>query len=172
MNLNYKKIQRLGKKTQFSNIATVESGKRPTKIEQIQNIVSNIPVYGASGIMGYTSNFIYNKKIQIIGRVGTHGIVQPINGKSYPSDNTLIIISNYYSYTFNVLSNANYAELNKGSTQPLITQTDIKKMTIKIPDIKLLEEFENKYDFDFVFNLERKILSLKNIKKQLLNKYF
>ena len=35
-----------------------------------------VPIIGASKIMGYTNDYLYNEKIIIIGRVGTHGVIK------------------------------------------------------------------------------------------------
>jgi type I restriction enzyme S subunit len=92
--------------------------------------------------MAYTNEFIYNEPLILIGRVGTLGIVQRINFKSFPSDNTLVIKSKYYEYVFQILKKINYGMLNVGSTQPLITQTSIKDFEVIIPPENILTNFE------------------------------
>jgi type I restriction enzyme S subunit len=148
----------------FEKIIEISSGKRPKEMKNKKNKEFNIPLIGASSIMGYTSDILYTKPILIIGRVGTHGVVQRINENSWPSDNTLVIQSEYYEYGYQVLKNIDYKSLNRGSTQPLITQTDIKKYKIIFPKQKmLLKDFEKK--IGSVFKLinknkeENKILS-------------
>lgn len=37
-----------------------------------------------------------------------------------------------------------YSALNRGSTQPLITQTDIKQIELIFPTLDILDVFENK----------------------------
>jgi len=76
--------------------------------------------------MGYVNEALYNEPIIVIGRVGTHGIVQRFNTQCWPSDNTLVIKSNHYEFAYQILKGIDYRALNRGSTQPLITQTDIK----------------------------------------------
>ena len=79
----------------------------------------------------------------IIGRVGTHGVVQRCK-KFWASDNTLVIIPKYYEYVFHILRNIDYAALNRGSTQPLITQGDINALDVYIPEDEIIDDFENK----------------------------
>ena len=43
--------------------------------------------------------------------------------------------------------------MNRGSSQPLVTQTDLKNRHIKIPDEITLAEFEDK--FDSLFNQQQ-----------------
>ena len=92
--------------------------------------------------MGYTSESNHTDKILIIGRVGTHGIVQRFNSPCWASDNTLVITSKFYEYACQILQRIDYHSMNRGSTQPLITQGDMNKVPVLIPDYDSLKEFE------------------------------
>ena len=127
----------------ISDIAKISSGKRPAKKCDKKNNVHNIPVYGASGIMAYTNDVLYDSPLLLIGRVGTLGVTQRVNRKSWPSDNTLTIFTQYYNYIYFILKGIDYSAINRGSTQPLITQTDINQEGIVIPSLDILEQFEN-----------------------------
>ena len=127
----------------LADIASITSGKRPHKksTKKLNGFV--IPLVGATSIVGFTDEANYTNKILVIGRVGTHGIVQRINFPCWVSDNTLIITSELYEYTFQILQKINYHAMNRGSTQPLITQADMNKVVILIPDNQILTEFES-----------------------------
>ena len=127
----------------FGDIAEVSSGKRPKLKEDIPTQKIKVPIVGASQVMGYTNEFLFKEKILITGRVGTHGIVQRFNTACWPSDNTLVIKSEFYEFAYQVMNSFNYSALNRGSTQPLITQTDIRNQIVVIPPIDVLEEFED-----------------------------
>ena len=128
----------------LGDIAEITSGKRPeTKVKKA-SIENAIPIVGASDIMGFTSAALYNDKILVTGRVGTHGIIQRISTASWPSDNTLVIKSKYYEVVYQILRRVNYKSLNRGSTQPLITQKDLKSVEISLPSECKLLECENK----------------------------
>ena len=122
----------------FGDIADVASGKRPEKMDS-----GNIPLLGAGGVMDYIADYNYNVPSLIIGRVGTHGVVQRCS-EFWASDNTLVISPKYYEFVFHVLRGIDYAALNRGSTQPLITQGDIKALNIYIPPEEDLKSFEGK----------------------------
>lgn len=92
--------------------------------------------------MGFVKEHNYNEPIIIIGRVGTHGVIQRFNSKVWASDNTLVIKSKYYEYVHQLLSGIDYKKLNRGSTQPLITQTDVKNEKVIITAHNILNEFE------------------------------
>lgn len=128
----------------FSNIMNISSGKRPKIKEDKLSAECPIPIIGASKVMGYTSGSLYKSPILIIGRVGTHGVVQKIVDSCWPSDNTLVIQSDHYNFVYEYLKIIDYTSLNRGSTQPLITQTDIKNQRLAFPkNLVLIELFEN-----------------------------
>ena len=131
---------KLGKLDEISNIT---SGKRPAQKSKEKNKEMFIPIIGASSTMGYTNDVLYNEKILVTGRVGTHGIVQKISFPCWTSDNTLVVKSDFYEYIYQILKTIDYASLNRGSTQPLITQTDLKNIEIIIPNNKVLTKFEH-----------------------------
>lgn len=127
---------------EFMDIMNISSGKRPTKKNNEKTSEFTIPLAGASSIMGYVKEYNYDEPILVIGRVGTHGVVQRFNGKVWASDNTLVITSTYHEFTYQILNRIDYSALNRGSTQPLITQTDIKKQKIVKAKCELLNEYE------------------------------
>lgn len=126
----------------LANLITITSGKRPNNKNDVYTEEYCYPVIGASKIMGFSNEYVYNEPILVIGRVGTHGVVQRFMTKVFPSDNTLVIKSKFYFYVYYILLNIDYASLNVGSTQPLITQTNVKNSMIILPDTKILEKYE------------------------------
>ena len=126
----------------LAGIADITSGKRPPvkSAEKTDNAI--IPIVGAASVMGYTTEANHTDKILVTGRVGTHGVVQRFNSPCWASDNTLVITRAFYEYTFQILQRIDYRTLNRGSTQPLITQGDMNKVPILIPDNETLLKFE------------------------------
>ena len=159
-------------KTILSYIASVESGKRPLHKSAALDGSFNIPIIGASSIMGYTNDYLFNEPILVIGRVGTLGVVQSIFGKSYPSDNALIIRSKYYTFCYCALNELDYNSLNKGSTQPLITQTDIKNIQIPLIPQSEMQQFEMHNKIDIIVALKEENNMLRELKALYLKKFF
>ena len=124
-------------------IATISSGKRPPFKSTVQNEEYQIPVLGASSVMAYTSEYLIEGLYIITGRVGTLGELQRVKGKIWPSDNTLVISSDYYNFVYQVLREVDYSSLNRGSTQPLLTQSDLKSWPIVLPPEDVLNRFES-----------------------------
>lgn len=159
-------------KTVLSYIASVESGKRPLHKSAALDGSFNIPIIGASSIMGYTDDYLFNEPILVIGRVGTLGVVQSIFEKSYPSDNALIIRSKYYTFCYCALNELDYNSLNKGSTQPLITQTDIKNIQIPLIPQSEMQQFEMHNKIDIIVALKEENNMLRELKALYLKKFF
>lgn len=126
----------------LSDIADITSGKRPPVKSAEKTDTAVIPLVGAASVMGYTTESNHSDKILVTGRVGTHGVVQRFNSPCWTSDNTLVITSDFYEYTFQILQRINYRAMNRGSTQPLITQGDMNRVSILIPDKETLLDFE------------------------------
>ena len=86
------------------------------------------PVLGANGEIGRTDQFLTEGESILTGRVGTLGIVNINYVKAWISDNVIIFnpFDNFFYYTYFYLKNTNLKNLNRGSTQPLITQGDLK----------------------------------------------
>lgn len=126
----------------LSDIATIMSGKRPPMKSAEKTDIAVIPLVGAASVMGYTTEANHTEKILVTGRVGTHGVVQRFNSPCWTSDNTLVITSKLYEYTYQILQRIDYRSMNRGSTQPLITQGDMNKVSILIPDQETLRDFE------------------------------
>jgi type I restriction enzyme S subunit len=143
----------------FGNLVTISSGKKSINKTATSNEIYNIPILGASQIIGYTDKPLYLENIIVIGRVGTHGVIQDIVGASWPSDNTLVIKTKYNEYVRNFLDEVEWKTLNSGSTQPLITQTSVKKLPLVLPTTNLLSNYET---ISLVFRNKIRLLSNEN----------
>ncbi|MCD6215387.1 MAG: restriction endonuclease subunit S, partial [Candidatus Desulfofervidus sp.] len=121
----------------LKDLFKIESGRRPAEV----NDNGKFEVWGAKGFMGYISSYNHCGEFLITGRVGTLGHVFyiPKNIKIWASDNALIITKNkdeaiakFYFYHLKTRKEE-IEELNVGSTQPLITQRDLKEIKVPYP---------------------------------------
>ena len=160
------------KDIEFGELIEITSGNRPDEKSEDKTSEFNIPLFGASKIMGYTKEYSYNEDILIIGRVGTHGVVQRVNYPCFPSDNTFVIKSDYYGFVYQLLKRIDYDSLNTGSTQPLITQKSLKSVNTILPDEKILSKFEmiSKTIFDKIQLNNDEISKLTKLRDTLLPK--
>ena len=155
------------KELKLEEIGNISSGKRPKiKLEK-----GMYPLIGANGKMGYTSEYNFDKDIIITGRVGTLGVVKRYYKKIWASDNTLIIETKYKNYIENYLKTLDYSSLNRGSTQPLLTQTDLKNQKILFND-GIVSDFEFKAEkfVNKIRNNEEENEKLEQLRDKLLPK--
>jgi type I restriction enzyme S subunit len=160
---------RVGK---LEEIIQITSGKRPKERKETKDENFKIPLIGASSIMGYVNEVLYNEPLLIIGRVGTHGIVQRVNYPCWISDNAFVIKSRFKEFVYQILKIIDYESLNRGTTQPLITQRDLKNYKLILPDDYVLNTFENKIStiFKKIEHNQKEIQTLIKIRDTLLPK--
>jgi len=128
----------------LSDIAQISTGKRPVSVAESRSSANNIPVFGGAGVMGYTCSALTDgEPILTTGRVGTLGVVNRVIEKVWISDNTLIINPgrNNFVYVYLFLLRQDLKSLNRGSTQPLLSQTELKSLPIARPPASVLSVF-------------------------------
>lgn len=124
----------------------IASGKRPEVRSDLESEGAKVPLYGGAGIMGYTDKPLFDEKKILTGRVGTLGKVHIATPPFWASDNVLVLTprnkSNFY-FSLNWLLSIDVKALNRGSTQPLLTQKDLGAQQRVLPSNEILAEFEN-----------------------------
>ena len=129
----------------LSDLCVIASGKRPVDRSDVFSNSCNIPLYGGAGVMGYTSESLFEDKKIVTGRVGTLGRVHVAYPPFWASDNVLVLSprdETFFSFSFQWLCGIDVHALNRGSTQPLLTQKDLGAQVNVIPPRTLLEKFE------------------------------
>lgn len=129
-------------KIPLGEVAEVGTGKGLRREKFID--VGGYPILGANGEIGRTNNYLTDERLILSGRVGTLGKVYISEGKVWISDNVLIIkpISDLYFYAiYFSLKSFDFENLNVGSTQPLVTQTDLKNIELLLPSYDVLRDY-------------------------------
>ena len=97
------------------------------------------PVYGSTGIIGFTEFPEYEGEAILVARVGANaGRINVVSGKYGVTDNTLLIrLSDNCSLSFiwRLLEAKRLNNLVLGSGQPLTTGSQLKSLELKIPEI-------------------------------------
>ena len=128
----------------FDDLADVSSGKRPEVRHSEASSEANVPLWGGNGPMAFVPRALVEHPILLTGRVGTLGVVFRITTPCWPSDNTLIVRTKNetaFEYLFLQLRQIDFNSLNRGSTQPLLTQADLKVQPLLLPPLELLAHF-------------------------------
>lgn len=161
---------RIGK---YGELTDVTTGKGLKK--EFIKAKGTYSVLGANGELGKTDNYLFDEDLILTGRVGTLGTVYISIGKAWISDNVLIskplCAEKFYFVYFN-LKRINFESLNRGSTQPLITQTDLKNVELIIPKQEVLGSWHNVVSslFAKIYNNNSQIQTLSRLRDALLPK--
>lgn len=129
----------------FSDVCDISSGKRPLDRSDLVSDLYPIPLYGGAGIMGYTSIPLFDDLKILTGRVGTLGKVHIAYPPFWASDNVLVVTpkdQSCFSVVLHWLRSIDVLALNRGSTQPLLTQRDLGAQRGVIPPSHVVAEFE------------------------------
>ena len=156
----------------IGELSDISSGKGLGKGQFAENGI--YPVLGANGLIGKTDKFLYNERLIYTGRVGTLGNVFIVeNERVWLSDNTLVIRPHKYFYTvYFILKYSKLEEYNVGSTQPLIRQSDIKRIEFALPCEVVICNFEFMAEtfFSKINANKRQIHTLEKLRDTLLPK--
>ena len=135
----------------LSKVAKFGNGKRKPKSE------GDIPIFGGNGILGYSSESNYDCETIIIGRVGAYcGSVYYQNKPVWVSDNALAAKpkeGNNTKFLYYFLKNMDLNQFAGGSSHPLVTQTLLNSLDIKISN----DEKEQKAIASVLSSLDDKI---------------
>jgi type I restriction enzyme S subunit len=155
-------------------IASVGSGKRPEGRNDVLSPECNIPLYGGGGRIGYVTSALYDQPILLTGRVGTLGLIFRTAEPSWPSDNTLIVEPQpgLLDFTYFLLKGFDLLTLNRGSTQPLLTQADLKRQALVLPAKDVVKAFTDVSEpiFRKISSNERESCTLATLRDSLLPK--
>lgn len=126
----------------------ISSGKNKSKNDE-----GLYPVFGSTGIIAYTNEYVYDRPLILVARVGANaGYVHISQGKYDVTDNTLIVDIKddiIQKYIYHILVNEKLNQYAKGGGQPLITGGVLKELEIPIPSkeeqlriVTILDQFE------------------------------
>ena len=98
----------------------------------------DFPVYGSTGIIGYTQNPEYEGNAILVARVGANaGKLNLVSGNYGVTDNTIMLRlsgDSYLPYYWRQLESKRLNSLVFGSGQPLITGTQLKALPMAVPN--------------------------------------
>lgn len=125
------------KRYALAELVTIKYGKNQKKV------LSNdgkFPIYGTGGLMGYATEFLYDKPSVLIGRKGTIGKVKYVDHPFWTVDtlfytivNTDIVIPKYLYYVMSLIDLNNY---NEGTTIPSLRTETLNRLEFDIPSLQ------------------------------------
>ena len=147
----------------LSDLVTIKYGKNQKKVV---SEYGNVPIYGTGGLMGYATDFLYDKPSVLIGRKGTISKVKYVEQPFWTVDtlfytviNTDLVIPKYLYYVMLQLDLNNY---NEGTTIPSLRRETLYNLEFDIPPID-----EQKKIISCLKPLEEKIVNNNEINNNL-----
>lgn len=139
------------------------------------------PAYGANGIKARTNKYLYDKPSIIVGRKGSAGELNLIDGKFWPLDVTYFLTHDEQVtdllYLYHLLKTLNLTSMARG-VKPGINRNDIYAIRVSIPSLDIQRQVVAKLDaafekIDRAIELNEKNIShSKNIFDATLRSYF
>jgi type I restriction enzyme S subunit len=141
--------------------------------------VGNVPYYGATGQVGTIDKAIFNETLILLGEDGvpffdsTKHKAYEISGPSWVNNHAHVlrakpelVIQRYLLHFLNIF---NYTGYVNGATRLKLTQGDMKRIPVPVPDIDVQEKIVSKIDLAFqeINNLNIQIALKKEIAKEL-----
>lgn len=136
------------------------------------------PVYGSNGIIGGCNEFRHENGV-VIGRVGAYcGAVVYCPTKFWASDNTLVAYPASKQvdtqFLYYLLADAKLSRYAGGAAQPLVTQTVLKQVMVRVPPLPVQQRIAGilaAYD-ELIENSQRRIKILESMAGVLYREWF
>ncbi len=166
----------------LGDIADFFDGKRiPIESAERQAMQGNYPYYGASGVIDYVNNYIFDGEYVLLAEDGANILMRstPVafiaRGKFWLNNHAHIMKahdSNVFVATY--LEWLRYDNYNNGTTQPKLNAAVVKKIQVVLPSASEQEKiagFLTVVD-ERVAAIEKKVELLKQYKKGVMQKIF
>lgn len=130
----------------------LDSKRVPLSSKQREEMKGQYPYYGATGIMDYINDYIFDEEIILLAEDGStsdangNPIVQYIWGKNWVNNHAHIIISKnqkYMDFYYSLLKGIRAVLIETGSIQKKISQENLLKHKTLLPPQDLLEKFSD-----------------------------
>lgn len=144
----------------LGEVCEIKNGKNQ---KAVVNPNGKYPIYGSAGIMGYANDFLCEEGTTIVGRKGTINKPIYVKTKFWNVDTAFgfspakKIIDSRFLFFF--CQSFNFHKLDKSTTIPSLAKTDLQKISIAVPPLKIQQIL--------VAKIEELLSELDNGKQQL-----
>ena len=133
-------------------IKLFDSKRIPLSSKDREERKGNYPYYGATGIMDYVNEYIFDGDYILLAEDGSTSdskgfpIVQYIWGKNWVNNHAHIILpknEQYLMFTYQMLRNIPAKQIETGSIQKKISQENLCEYNMVLPNSILIEKYES-----------------------------
>lgn len=158
-------------------VTFLDGRRRPVKDTDRAKISGFIPYYGASGIVDYVNNYLFDEELILLGEDGENILSRNcrlafrISGKTWVNNHAHVLRPNpdvSIGFLADYLESLNYERFNSGTAQPKLNKQTCSAIPIAIPSTKAEQEAiaEALSDADaLIESLERLIAKKSNLKQ-------
>lgn len=141
---------------ELSELVQIKYGKNQKKV---QNDNGKYPIMGTGGLMGYATEYLYDKPSVLIGRKGSISKVKYIEEPFWTVDTLFYTEVNeelvHPKYLYYYLSQIDFNYYNEGTTIPSLRTETLNKILIQIPTLNIQKRIVSiieKFDLKCVSN--------------------
>jgi type I restriction enzyme, S subunit len=150
----------------LGEVCEIRSGKNQ---KNVVNPNGKYPIYGSSGIFGYADDYISDANTTIIGRKGTINNPIYVTEKFWNVDTAFGLHSKEElnsKYLFYFCKSFNFHKLDKSTTIPSLSKTDLHSIEVPIPPLETQQALVSKIE-ELFSELDKGIAELKTAQQQL-----
>jgi len=170
--------KRLGQVVKF-----LDGQRKPIKESNRASMQGQYPYYGASGIIDYINDFIFDETLILLGEDGENivsrnlPLVFKISGKCWVNNHAHVlkpIKQNYLDFLVQYLESLSYVKYNSGGAQPKLNQAVCKTIPLQLPNLSEQQKIADCLtSIDNLITAQRQKLDiLKAHKKGLMQQLF
>ena len=131
----------------WSDVCEIINGK---DFKSVEDPNGQYAVYGTGGFMAKANQYTCPENSIIIGRKGTINKPLLVKEKFWNIDTAFGVVPNitkvHYQYFYWFCKQFNFMSINKGTTLPSTTKTDLQKIEINVPPLELQLHFSHLVD--------------------------
>lgn len=158
-------VKSLGEVCEF-----LDNKRIPIKDSDRSKMQGIYPYYGASGIIDYVNDYIFDEDLILLGEDGANIIIRSsplafkVSGKIWVNNHAHVLkpINHYLEYICEYLENMKYDKYNTGTAQPKLNRATCEKIPILCPSYA-----EQKKTADFLTSISERLDLLKDKEKEL-----
>lgn len=158
----------------LATLVNVVYGKSPSAIEKLDD---GFPIFGTGGVVGYTSEVLYEGPSVILGRKGTIDKVQRCTSPFWAIDTTYYTTPKRdfdWSWLYYTISSFDLRKLNEASGVPSLSRSSLEALDVAVPPLHeqqkiaaILTTVDKKLDV-----IARQIEATKTLKQGLVQTLF
>ena len=172
------KIKTVGKVVEF-----LDGQRKPIRESDRASIQGQYPYYGASGIIDYINDFIFDEDLILLGEDGENivsrnlPLVFKVSGKCWVNNHAHVLKPNKphnLDFLVQYMENLSYIKYNSGGAQPKLNQAVCKTIPLLLPQPKEQQKIADCLSSidELITAQTKKIAALKDHKKGLMQQLF